>query len=47
MSIQLLHLDQAFVKDIIRNLTYRHVYTVGDDKRINCCRASNETNYFM
>ena len=46
-SIQLLHLDQAFVKDIIRNLTYRHVFTVGDDKRISCYQGVNETNYSM
>ena len=47
LSIQLLHLDQACVEHFISNLADGHVCTVGDDKRISCCRGANETNYFM
>ena len=46
-SIQLLHLDQASVEDFISNLTDRHSSTLGNDKRISCCRGANDTNYFM
>ena len=46
-SLQFLHLDQACVEYFISNLADGHVCTVGDDKRISCCRGVNETNYFM
>ncbi|MDP6766037.1 MAG: oxidoreductase, partial [SAR324 cluster bacterium] len=29
------------------NVADGHVCTVGDDKRISCCRGVNENNYYM
>ena len=40
-------LNQACVEYLISNLDDGHVCTIGDDKRISCCRGVNETNYFM
>ena len=45
--IQLLHLDQAWVEYLIGNVADGHIFTVGDEKRVSCCRGVNETNYFM